>query len=169
MVATLTLRTLEQVTLFKNELRGQISDGHWENRRPTNHWEPWCEAQVVVGENVGRNFYAPVTSYNLTDTNLLEVVGDRMIVFVKLARYFGQEHVDVLEGAFDLDGTYRGMPTYTGDYWDGVRAKLAAYNLKEVRDVVEADTYTRKDLVRDLREIKQAMKTWAKSPVAIEV
>lgn len=79
----LTVRNQAQKILFDEEMSGQISDGMWENTRPYDHWEPWCDAEVVVGENVGRNFYARKDNYNLTNKDLLDIVGDRMLESVQ--------------------------------------------------------------------------------------
>ena len=79
----LTVRNQAQKILFDEEMSGQISDGMWENTRPYDHWEPWCAAEVVVGENVGRNFYAKKDNYNLNNKELLDIVGDRMLEAVQ--------------------------------------------------------------------------------------
>lgn len=79
---TITFRNLVQVALFDEELRGQLSDGYWENTRPLDHWRPWCDATAVVakkGEIVGRNFYADKDNYAFDSSKLLECVGDRML------------------------------------------------------------------------------------------
>lgn len=80
---TLVVRNKAQKILFDEELSGQISDGQWENSTPHGHWEPWCDAEVVVGENVGRTFYARRDSYNFLNKELLEIVGDRMVEAVQ--------------------------------------------------------------------------------------
>lgn len=77
---TLRVRNEAQAILFEEELKGQLSDGMWENTTPHDHWIVWCDAEVVVDPlNVGRNFWARKTSYRLDHPMLLEVVGDRMI------------------------------------------------------------------------------------------
>lgn len=160
----LAFATLSQVALYEMELIGQISDGHWENARPDGHWEPWCiDIQVIVDpENVGRDFYADKVNYNLTNKDLLEVVGTRMERYVRLALHFGLEQAKVLEDALDLYGDFRGLPAASldGDYWDGIRAKLAPFDMAEVKRVVEDEsTYGRKELMADLRAMKAAMRT----------
>lgn len=79
----LTVRNEAQKILFDQELSGQISDGMWENARPNDHWQPWCNAEVVVGTNVGRNFYARKDNYNINSSELLSIVGDRMLESVQ--------------------------------------------------------------------------------------
>jgi hypothetical protein len=80
---TVRVRNHAQAVLLKDELLGQISDGHWENT-PGTGWEQWCNAEVEVDPaNVGRNFYARKDNFNLSAKQLLDVVGDRMIESVR--------------------------------------------------------------------------------------
>lgn len=75
----LRVRTQAQKWLLENELKGQISDGMWENASPNDHWKVWSQAKVVVDpKNVGRNFSARKDNYSLNSKSLLEVVGERM-------------------------------------------------------------------------------------------
>ncbi len=68
-----------QKWLVEHELKGQISDGMWENTNPPNHWQAWCDAKVVVDPaNVGRNFYASKDNYQLNSKELVSIVGDEM-------------------------------------------------------------------------------------------
>lgn len=80
-MTTIAFATAAQLLLWTSELRGQISDGHWENSRPHDHFRPWCDAKVIVDpQNLGRDFYAPKENYNFTSPDLLtnEVVEGRM-------------------------------------------------------------------------------------------
>lgn len=82
----LRVRNVAQKVLWEEELSGQISDGHWENSGPNDHWQPWCNATIVVDpDHVGRNFWARRESYNFTAKDLLDVVGERMVEAVRLA------------------------------------------------------------------------------------
>jgi len=123
----LKLRTQDQVTIFNDEICGQLSDGHWENSRPHDHWKVWCNATVEVDPNVqGRNFYAS-RKYNLLAKELLSVVGERIINLVKMGRAFGPENARILSDyLFNFTGqttnqdeyshyskyTYTGAPKY---------------------------------------------------------
>lgn len=74
-----------QMLLFDLEIVGQLSDGHWENTKPYNHWVNWANAKVIVQpNNVGRNFRAVKDNYGLTSSDLLDVVGDRMIAMCNM-------------------------------------------------------------------------------------
>lgn len=82
----LNVRNRAQQVLFEKELKGQISDGMWENTRPDDHWQVWSGATIRVAESaetLGRNFYAQKDNYNFTSRDLLDVVGDRMIEYVR--------------------------------------------------------------------------------------
>jgi hypothetical protein len=84
-MGTLRLRNIEQKVLWDYELTGQISDGRWENSRPHDHWEPWCNATAVVDpDNVGRDFYAKRDGYCFTERELLSIIGDRMLKAVQV-------------------------------------------------------------------------------------
>lgn len=84
MTNTLAVRNEAQRILFEEELKGQLSDGRWENSSPRDHWVPWCDATVVVDpENVGRDFWVQRDGYNFGEKALLEIIGDRMLGYVQ--------------------------------------------------------------------------------------
>jgi hypothetical protein len=84
-MSQLRVRNVRQKILFDEEISGQISDGMWENSRPFDHWKPWCDADVVVAEdgNVGRTFWASRDNYLITSKELLDIVGSRMVGYVR--------------------------------------------------------------------------------------
>lgn len=160
-------RTQDQVNLWNNEITGQLSDGHWENAIPNDHWKVWCDAEAVVDtEKQGVNFW-PKKKYNLLATELLEVIGNRMIGYVKLGRIYGSESVRLLDHLFENDSTdstennwiykYVGLPTYEGKYWDEIRTKLSVFNLTELQIAFNNEQYTMKNLKTDLKEMKSTM------------
>jgi len=75
-------RNQAQVILYEEELKGQISDGNWENSRPHNHWRVMCDAVASVGEPLGCNF-KPLRDYDFDDEELVEDVGYRMLEYVR--------------------------------------------------------------------------------------
>lgn len=161
----LAVRNVAQRVLFVHELCGQLSDGHWENSRPSDHWEPWCDAVVIVDPaNVGREFHVRRDTYDFTSRDLLDVVGNRMVNYVRLAHAFGDCHVELLSRLLDLDGNYRGIPTFTGEYHDKVRARLAEWManrpglLEAVQLALNSSVYGVKQLRADLRDLKQIVK-----------
>lgn len=80
---TVRVRTQAQKWLLENELKGQISDGMWENAS-NNPWEDWSSAKVIVDpRNAGRNFNTRKDNYQLNSKALLDAVGDRMVEDVR--------------------------------------------------------------------------------------
>jgi len=157
----LKVRNIEQAAAYQLELCGQISDGHWENARPGNHYIPWCECEVEVakdGEPVGRNFHASRTSYNLTDASLLGVVGKRMLGAVRLTRALGIEVAKAHEYDIDLDGGLQDTSGFAGPYWEERRTKMAATGTDKLKAALADESYTMKDLRKDLNDLKQIMK-----------
>ena len=173
---TITFRTAAQAALFEVELKGQLSDGHWENDR-RSCWQTWCSAEVRVGTEVGRDFYVNRVNFKLDDPELLGVVGERMRLFAVLARAgYSIGQIRELEGAWNTIGdcSWRGMPTCedmgASSYWAKVRACLAEYDLELVRRQAENGlaVYGMKELRADLREMKKAMRTMVTRPVTAQ-
>lgn len=174
-MSTIAFRTKSQVILWKYEITGQLSDGHWENRRSHGgepHYRAWQRAQVVERPEgpVGRDFYADYDGYNLTSRALLDAVGGRMIAKVRRGLTFGVDAVELLSSVIDSDGNFTGVPTYTGQYWDDLRAKISKWlqtkkqTMEQVRRAVEKDDfairpYDRKAMLADLREMKAVIQT----------
>lgn len=166
---TFYVKNQDQVVLLKHEFLGQISDGMWENTRPLDHWRAWCNADIKVGENVGRDFYALKDNYNLCSKELLDIVGNRARLYVKIARAFGEDAIEPLHYLFAEDSddhvflnqlpSYIANPDPNPEGWAyKIRAKLLTFDFDDVKAEVAAQTYSNKDLLADLREIKAAMK-----------
>jgi hypothetical protein len=158
-MATLVLNTNTQAALFKYELAGQISDGHWENTRPTRHWEVWCDAEIKVGPNAGRDFFALKDNYNFTSKDLLDCVGGRMLVIARLTLKYGfTDDIDVLASLFDCTtGEWTGQSDWMKTY-ERYQAVFAKYDLDEVKAVGTDPTYDMRSLKKDLTAIKAACK-----------
>lgn len=170
-VNTFTVANRAQQVIFEHELKGQLSDGHWENSTPHNHWRNWCDAEVKVGENIGRNFYAR-RKYNFLNPDLLDVVQHRMRLYVMIDKAFGEAAIKPLEYLFESINDrseacpieYKGMPKHDGEYWDGVRDNIIEFveangGLPNVVKVVLDQTYTVNNLREDLRQIQAASRT----------
>ena len=158
---TLTLRTLEQKVLFEHELKGQISDGYWENTRPYNHWILPCRCEVIIGKDVGRNFDTSKTNYNFSSSELIECVGERMIRIVKLARAFGiinLSYLSVLQDNGDVPEYVYHAITRDDSYYIQALECIEKFGLAFIKQVLSEDSYTERDLKKDLKEIKKAFK-----------
>lgn len=161
-MATLRVRNIEQAALFQLEIVGQLSDGMWENSTPREHWRPWCKCNVVVNDkNVGRDFWAPRDRYALASKSLLDVVGKRMLTYVKLARKYGIKLAGQIETVLcDLDGSFIGVKSNQSEWYrKELETVMASVDIIDAMHVIEADTYTMRDLRRDLNELRVAMQT----------
>jgi hypothetical protein len=157
---TLYVKNENQVALFEHEVKGQISDGAWENSTPNKHWVQWCHTTAKVEEGkYGRNFHPIKCNYDLSG-RLMPQLTQRMRLYVALSNITSD--VERLTGFFDIDGNYRGMPeTGKGKYWEEKRQELAGYDPKVIYYLVEdqLSRYQEKDLRYDLKELSKAMKT----------
>jgi hypothetical protein len=162
---TINFANKNQVILYEEELKGQISDGHWENSRPNDHWMPMTNAKAQVGSPLGPNFF-PRRRYNFASGELVSVVGDRMVFYVKLFN------------------TYPSFHKHKEIYWDGEAfwresGSDSAYHRSKLNKIVNAlgilkdeyeETiaalekeyqkilsypYSKGDLMRDLKEMSR--------------
>lgn len=154
----LNVRNIAQKVLLENELFGQISDGMWENTSPNDHWEVWSECKVVVDENnLGRNFYARKDNYNLNSSSLLEIVGDRMLAYVRIAKHL---NIEKLPSCLNWIAWSRKYPTTQGEYYDNLRSELSEYPVETIIDVANDESaYSMKDMKKDLADLKKIFKT----------
>lgn len=164
-----------QVTLYECELKGQISDGFWENATPFVHWHCMCDATASWNEDPnfrGCNFY-PRRRYNFGNKELIDIVGERMINFVKFYAVYPDISYDYhwdFESLMDYDRI-----TCTGNYMinDYISEKGSSYEkgqiehamklfnisdvqvLREKIDAAIAYDYTMANLRADLREMSE--------------
>lgn len=165
---TIAFRTPTQAAIFECELKGQISDGTWENT-PGTGWQEWCSADVLVAstlEQVGRNFHPRKDNFNFARKDLVDIVGQRMKNYARLA-LAGVALSDIrrlADAVCDLDGNWRGVPTYAGDYHDRVRTWLKRWNLNWVEPLLAYDhVYGDAELKADLTNIKAACRRFVAS------
>lgn len=79
----LNVRNKAQVVLFEQELKGQISDGMWENATPSSHWLQICSATAKVGQPLGPVGFIPKRGYMFSHPQLVDAIGARMIEAVQ--------------------------------------------------------------------------------------
>ena len=173
----ITFRTAAQAAIFQHEIKGQISDGMWENS-PGTDWGTWCDTDVLVGSNTGRSGYVSKKGFALERLAKHDVVAGRMIDYAKLSMAFPKLDLDDL---YVLDNfrtdihtimKYAEKSEYYQDVLKSFRkmeklinpmnpAPCSAEGLRSVAAAVEAIEYSEKDLKDDLKEIKASMKkTW---------
>ena len=109
---TFVVENSRQKVLFDAEIKGQLSDGHWENATPDGHYIEWCGCDVRVaekGEDTGRDFWVRKDGYRLTSADLLEVVGVRMRMYVRFSEMYPEvwarlnSHHDLPDPLFDWE------------------------------------------------------------------
>lgn len=156
---TITFKTRSQAVIFENEIKGQISDGMWENT-PGTDWRTWCFMEVHVGEQTGRSCQVRKDGFALH--KLIEYVGERMILQAKLARAYPElsfQMLDRLEGFRDAARIADNSPS--SKYWQQAKAAVEALGgVDAIQAQLDAITYTERDLRNDLTAIKQAMKEY---------
>jgi len=170
MDAIINFRNERQVTLYECELKGQISDGHWENARPYGHWKIMCNAEARVGEPLGPNFW-PRRRYNFAAKDLIDVVGHRMLFQVKLKILYPSLSYQAIEDLDILVDCETGEPRVkllieraaSDPYWRK-RITMAKQNLGVTTDeelidavtrVVEFTGYTLTELKKDLKDMSR--------------
>jgi len=145
---TITFRTRVQKALWDYEITGQLSDGHWENAGPQNHWEFWGSLESKVGSDVGvvRGDKPCLRyAYDLANENLFDVVGDRMLMIAKAAKLgWPEEKIK--------DAEY-----YENDTVETAKPKKSL-SAEDVKELFACD-YTKEAVKRDLKEMSDVMKT----------
>jgi hypothetical protein len=117
-----------------------------------------CEAKAVVNsDNLGANF-TPRRKYNFSDRELLSVVGERMIHFVKTKKAFPKLRYDDHWDWDVSDGveTLR-QDAKEGKYWKEKIKKmeiLFGMSLEKAYEKIQKVDYSRTDLIRDLKDMK---------------
>ncbi len=163
-IPTLTVANEVQAALFELELKGQISDGMWENVGG-DHWMPWSEAEVRVGEpgNLGRNFRAIKDNYAFNSRKLLDVVGNRMLITARFALAgYSKETIRDLVSCFymgyGVTKVTMEIPSFTGSYYDELRQRMSGYDLSVPELVANDQSYGMKELNNDLRALKKIVR-----------
>lgn len=148
-----------QKALWENELRGQISDGVWENSRPHDHYKVWCSAKVEVakaGEQTGRNFWAQKDNYNLLAP--VEYVGDQMLVIAGLAEMFPKFEGRLPESAYDFKSLAK-LAAEGKEWANKIVTEWIAAGIT-VEAIAEAEgKFTMKQLRKELSEMKKIIRT----------
>ena len=162
------VRNIAQKVLMDFELKGQFSDGHWENSR--QDWKLWCDTDFIVSTDgklgtVGIGDWKKRRArYNLSAKSLLEVVGDRMMAAVRVCQKFPKladmreiRHAIEFVAEEALNPSYPQMD-YAREYQTKVEKVVGSKNMAEFNRVA-ADTtlYTMKMMRKDLNDLKDIM------------
>jgi len=152
----LTVANMEQKLIFWIEMMGQLSDGYWENSEPRDHWKPWCNIKwndIKVGSPIGtKGGYPPKRNYSFSAKNLLDIVGDRVVLKINLWKKLGAKIEKVLKD------NHWSIPD-DGVISDNKREKFAKLGLtKEVMQAAKEGPYTMAQLKKDCKGLSDAFK-----------
>jgi len=159
--------------LFDEEICGQLSDGAWENSMPYKHWYFWCHLATEVGPKWDFKFNKNTdyrekypqkkTGYNLVgallDPEVIDLSSRMRAYYVgaELGLGLGRDAECLLNDGIENIRKHASAPL--GDYWKQKLAKLEAIPAAKLEEFNKAYAeYTRKDLIKDLKLIKQQMK-----------
>lgn len=156
----ITLPSASMRGLWKTSIRGQISDGKWENSRPEDHWKFWSDLNVAQGApGVIADQYPQKSNYALG--SVIQYIGDEMVNIGKMATATGSDDEKLMRAAGYMPDTFEEFMSakesgqwryqFLSDYMTSVTPEIAEkfYNTK----------YDMKDLKSDLRTISKAMKS----------
>lgn len=161
----------EQKIILRCEMLGQISDGMWENAKPYDHYRPWMrikeENTVVDPSDIGvdESFHFAKRNYNFVNKELLDIVGERIILKINLYLKHGQKILDLLAKDHwlipDSMDSWKDMEFSTNSYYIEKTKKLSETGITKemLQDVIDNPVYTRKDLNKDCNGLKKVFKT----------
>jgi len=166
--------------LFDEEIRGQLSDGAWENSMPYKHWYFWSHLKTELGSHWSF-YFNPKTSYEerypqkKTAYNLVGALLDPDVIDLspRMRAYYvdaeigsglGQDADDLVNESgevMSIECIRVNLRKYSAanDYW---KKKLEAFEkfIPHYDNFASAyRDYTRSDLIEDLKLIKKQMKS----------
>ena len=172
---TVGFMNIAQCALYNAECRGQISDGCWENAEPRDHWKKPSSANAFIAlnaEQLGTNFNL-LRYYDFARKDLLAVVADRMIGFVKYYTLFPEYlfngsdtwNSEPLHSVADLNEFFATLARNPNDeYWQKKKAFIMElHGITEPMDLftiaqrVQSVPYDMQALRKDLHEMKKIM------------
>lgn len=159
-----------QKALLDGELMGQISDGMWENSKPYDHYIPWARAKVMIGGQGTKGISTWVKrNYNFLNSELLNVVGDRMLGMARLIKKFpnigGQEKLISIANSFadSVMGMDYEKLSDLREYSKKGAKELMKVTKASFQDLIlivnDNSLYSGSDLRKDLKEIKTSFQT----------
>lgn len=166
---TIFLPTLSAASLFEFVIKGQLSDGMWENTVPLDHWKFWCRLNVAYAPSSPPHVRTEIpyaclkTGYNIA--GLYKYICDRMLSLGQMTRAAEQLGRTALLKSEEAQAAEY-MPNSKAQFQSLLAEdKISSYvrgNLSGLStDLVDAYydvKYEMKDLRADVRCIKQAMK-----------
>lgn len=156
--ATLYLPTQSAIALWESELKGQISDGMWENTNVRGHWEFWHDCNVKLGPpHLESNVEPPKSGYRFS--SLIEHVGDRMLAFGRMGKMTTDlKMIEAAEWLPDTQQEYAMILSGQRRTSDAAMAHIKAVP-EDVAQKFYETPYSLKDMKNDLMAIRTAMRT----------
>jgi hypothetical protein len=158
------LPSAEAFALWRYEITGQLSDGHWENASPQNHWEFWCDLIPDFSEDEQPRVelfsaHKPVTKNTYALHDLAELLEERMLRLGRLARALPNtmKYVTFVNDVKDnIDGIIQ--PNFALHLTKAKNGEKVIFSTPQAA-MYYATKYSKRDLKKDLRKISALMKT----------
>lgn len=168
---TIYFRNFTQKMLWDFEISGQISDGYWENSPGTSYrfWTGLGTSVDSSNPRVEADIVPQRINYNLSNKELLDNVGDRMLAIGKMSKITKDTKIiyasDYLESfVFDNKTDKQGKI----DEFKLIKNDSSDYRFKYLKPITEElfeqwldVNYTMSNLRSDLNDMKDIMKTAA--------
>jgi len=159
----INFRNRVQEVLWHVEITGQLSDGMWENSRPYDHYQPWCDATTsVLPTYVGHTrAWIRKDSYALTSRELLGIIGERMCFAANLAFNNPTMSEGVIREYMDYQQPRNS--DLKEKYWLDKHSKMlstfGSYAALDAQRRSGPYGLDMKELIKELQDIKKIMKT----------
>lgn len=150
------LPTASAAALWTFELKGQLSDGYWENSRPHDHWRFWSKLTPVVSEELGYRSNETPERNNYNFLALKKCIQDRMLKIGRMAQVAPLTDAEALRAAeympltLSLFKAAQAQNDWVADYLKKVPLHLA--------EAYYQTDYTSRQLDNDLRACSEACK-----------
>ncbi len=151
----ITFRNATQKVLWNHEISGQLSDGMWEN---SNVNEKIWSAEAHVG-TPGVNFHTNGmrANFNFCNEQLLDIVGDRMLMFAKASKITKDEKIiaaaEYLEG-IKTEEQFNKIMQNKKDYRSKYLAQIK--NWKNAQKIINAP-YSESQMKADLKDMSKTV------------
>jgi hypothetical protein len=157
----MTLPSKIAVALWKVELKGQLSDGIFENSEPYDHWEFWHGVRVVFGESPKCEKISGLCLKNTYDfTELIDIIPERLISICRMVKAGATTGCEISTGDY-MPPTLKEFHKRKNTYED-CDFNYCDRRLKLIPDQLAIAYYnvrcSKSDLKKELKLIEKTMK-----------
>lgn len=177
MKTTIYLENASQAAIIAFEILGQISDGHWENSRPSYHWTWIWEVEYNIDELNGLYYtghqHRKYGVKNFAKKAINEwLFGNRMKRMGRLAKVYPEmeKHLDNRYIGYAAEHLPETKKMEYEDYMKSIvdcsfmSEYLEKANItKEIYDAFYAVEYSEKEFWKDIASIQAALNTFEES------